>query len=44
MARRRPRRAGTAIVIMNDSPIGRLHIEDVDVPEFLHTGDVVALD
>ena len=35
---------GTVIIVLKDSPVGRLHIEDVDVPECLQPGDVVVID
>jgi len=35
---------GTAICILKDSSVGRLHIEGIDVPEGLQAGDVILID
>lgn len=35
---------GIAIVFLQDTPIGRLHIERVNLPELFYPGDVVFTD
>ena len=35
---------GTAICILEDSKVGRLHIQSMDMPEKLIAGDIVFLD
>jgi len=35
---------GTAIIFLNDSKQGRLHVEGIDIPEGLRPGDILFLD
>ena len=34
----------TVIIILNDTAVGRLHIEDFDIPENLQPGDKMVID
>ena len=35
---------GTVLIVLQDSVIGRLHVQGIDIPENLQPGDVVVLD
>jgi len=35
---------GTAIVFLQDTTVGRLHIKGVDLPEVFNTGDIIIVD
>ena len=35
---------GTVVVVLQDSLIGRLHVQGLDIPEYLNPGDVVVVD